>query len=150
MEEVITTLVEDLISIEEVVTGIVVLVVLKLVVTTVTAVDDDSDEDDTTSVTAVEIEGVKLTLLLDGVETGSKMVGELTISLVNEDGLETIAKVAVKDESGMLEPGRVEFTPGCDNTLGDRVTEIEDTGMIIDEKTNVEELSWLIEDNITV
>jgi len=122
------------------------------VVTMVTAVDDDTDEDDTTSVTAVDIEGVKLTLLLDGVETGSKMVGELTISLVNEDGLplETIAKVGVKDETGMLEPGLVEFTPGCDNTLGDRVTKIEDTGMTIDEKTNVEELSWLIEDNITV
>ena len=40
-----------------------------------------------------------------------------------------LEKIGVKDETGKLEPGRVEFTP-CDTTLGDEVNEIEDTGAV--------------------
>ena len=80
------------------------------------------------------------------------LVVSLTVSLINEDGMEITAeveKIGVKDEAGMLEPGRVEFTP-CDSTLGDKVTEIEGTGMDLDEEINTEESSWLTEGNKTV
>ena len=59
-----------------------------------------------------------------------------------------LEKIGVKDEIGKLEPGRVEFTP-CDNTLGDEVIEIEDTGTAVDADA-VEEFLWLNEENKTV
>ena len=57
-----------------------------------------------------------------------------------------LEKIGVNDETGKLE---VESTP-CDNTLGDEVIEIEDTGTVVDKGTNagvVEEFSWLMEEN---
>lgn len=59
------------------------------------------------------------------------------------------------DETGVackLKLGRVEFNP-CDSILGDKVTEIEDTGMAVGKGTacvdggTTEESAWATEDN---
>ena len=61
-------------------------------------------------------------------------------------------KVTEIEDIGIIKlaPGIVEFTP-CDNTLGDKVIEIEDTCTAVDTATNDDvEFSWLIEENKTV
>ena len=70
-------------------------------------------------------------------------MGELEVMMKLEviGGLE---KIEVKDETGKLEPGRVEFTP-CDITLGDEVTEIEDTGAAVDRVINTDVVEDVVE-----